>query len=46
MAGLSSSFSVLDDDKYFGRSTNNMQKREKESMFTSMQDSYIRRVRP
>ena len=46
MAGLSSSFSGLDDDKYFGRSTNNIQKRERESMFTSMPDSCIRRVRP
>ena len=46
MARLSSSFSGLDDDKYFGRSTNNIQKRERESMFTSMPDSCIRRVRP
>ena len=46
MAGLSSSFSGLDDDKYFGRSTNNIQKRERESMFTSTPDSCIHRVRP
>ena len=46
MAGLSSSFSGLDDDKYFGRSTNNIQKRGRESMFASMPDSCIRQVRP
>lgn len=46
MAGLSSSFSGLDDDKYFGRCTNNIQKRGRESMFASMPDSCIRQVRP